>query len=216
MAVKPPLDKVEGVLGDGSRVVFRPIRPTDKAALRQGMRLLSPESRYHRFFAAVDNLSPDQLRYFTEIDYNDHFAWLAVLPDVRPPLGIGVARYIRLPKDPEAAEAAVTVLDDYQRHGIGTALLRLLARSAMEHGIERFVMAVMGENDAMMQLLQASGAVVDRWEDAIAYFHVDLPTSLEELEQTPAPTILRATAEGRLKGRAGPRGVGTRFQSDGS
>ena len=214
MAVSPPKDRVEGLLRDGARVVFRPIRPTDKAALRRGMKMLSPESRYHRFFAAVDHLSPAQLRYFTEIDYNDHFAWLAVLSDARPQLGIGVARYIRLPKDPEAAEAAVTVVDNYQRQSIGTALLRLLARSAIEHGIRRFVMAVLGENDAMLQLVQTSGAIVDRWEDGIAYVHVDLPGSLEELDQTPAPRILRATADGRLKGRAGPRGVGTRFLSN--
>ena len=215
MAVSPPRDRVEGLLRDGARLVFRPIRPTDKAALKRGMRLLSPESRYYRFFAAVDHLSPAQLRYFTEIDYNDHFAWLAVLSDARPQLAVGVARYIRLPSDPEAAEAAVTVLDSYQRQSIGTALLRLLARSAIEHGIRRFVLAVLGENDAMLQLLQISGAIVDRWQDGVAHVHVDLPGSLEELDQTPAPRILRATADGRLKGRAGPRGVGTRFLPDG-
>jgi GNAT superfamily N-acetyltransferase len=214
VAVTPPRDRIDGLLRDGARVVFRPIRPTDKATLKRGMRMLSPESRYHRFFAAVDHLSPAQLRYFTEVDYEDHFAWLAVLPDAKPELGIGVARYIRLPSDPKAAEAAVTVIDNYQHQGVGTALLRLLARSAIEHDIRRFVMAVLGDNDAMLQLMRATGAIVDRWQDGIAHVHVDLPNSLEELDQTPAPRILRATADGRLKGRAGPRGVGTRFLPD--
>ncbi|HEV3233195.1 MAG TPA: GNAT family N-acetyltransferase [Candidatus Dormibacteraeota bacterium] len=216
MRASPPKDRVDGMLRDGTWVIFRPIRPRDKAALKRGMAMLSPESRYHRFFAAIDSLSSAQLKYFTEIDYNDHFAWFAVLPDTHPPTGIGVARYIRLPNDPESAEAAVTVVDDYHRHGVGTALLRLLAGTAIEHGIKRFVLAVMGENEPMLHLLQATGAVVDSWEDGIAQVHVDLPATAEELAKTPAPEILRHTAEGRLKGRAGPRGVGTRFTGDDS
>lgn len=214
MPARPPQDQIEGLLQDGSRVLFRPILPGDKGALKQGMEMLSPESRYHRFFAAVDHLSPAMLRYFTEIDYHDHFAWMAILPDTTPPLGIGVARYIRLPNDPEAAEAAVTVVDDYQRHGIGSALLRVLARSAIEHGIRRFVMAVLGENEAMLQLVQESGAVIDGWRDGVAQLHVDIPASIEELDQTPSPRILRHAAEGRLRGRSGPKGVGVRFLGD--
>jgi ribosomal protein S18 acetylase RimI-like enzyme len=214
VAVSPVRETVDGLLRDGRFVFFRPIRPSDKAALKRGMKLLSPESRYHRFFAAVDHLSPKQLRYFTEVDYHDHFAWMAFLAGAKPPMALGVARYVRLLDDPEAAEAAVTVLDDYQRQGLGIALLRLLAGSAIERGIRRFVMAVMGDNEAMMQLLQTAGATVDRWEEGIAYLHVELPGTPEELAQTPVPKILRATAEGKLRGRAGPHGVGIRFLGD--
>ena len=180
------------------------------------MKLLSPESRYHRFFAAVDTLSPAQLRYFTEIDYQDHFAWIAFVEGTRPPLPVGVSRFIRLAGDPTAAEAAVTVVDEYQRQGVGSALMRLLAHSALERGVTQFVFAVMGDNEAMMRLLQSVGADLDHWADGIAYMHVALPATIEELDASPLPSILRATAEGRLRGRAGPQGVGVRFQGDGS
>lgn len=176
--------------------------------------MLSPESRYHRFFAPVDSLSAAQLRYFTEIDYHDHFAWLALLDGVRPPMGIGVARYIRSADDPEAAEAAVTVIDDYQRKGVASALLTLLAKSAIKHGVRRFVLAVMGDNEGMLNLLQAAGAKVDHWEEGVAYLHVELPATIEELAASPLPSILRATAEGRLLGQSGPKGAGVRFRTD--
>jgi GNAT superfamily N-acetyltransferase len=37
--------------------------------------------------------------------------------------GVGIARYIRDAEDPQAAEVAVTVLDHWQRRGLGTELL---------------------------------------------------------------------------------------------
>lgn len=216
MTVTFPGEKIEGVLGDGTRLVFRPIRPSDKALLRRGMKQLSPESRYNRFFAPVDHLSAAQLRYFTEIDHQDHVAWLGLFAEAKPPRAVGVARFIRLADDPEAAEAAVTVLDDHQRLGIGSALLELLARSAIERGIKRFVMAVMGQNEAMMNLLLERGATVDRWEEGVAYLHVELPASIDEIDSSPLPSILRASAEGKLNGQSGPRGAGVRFRGDDS
>ena len=77
-----PDDTVDGVLNDGTRVLFRPIRPNDKDVLRRGLENMSPESRYRRFFAPIDHFSDEQLAYLTEIDYQDHFAWLAFLPDL--------------------------------------------------------------------------------------------------------------------------------------
>jgi RimJ/RimL family protein N-acetyltransferase len=215
MAISIPDEKVIGSLRDGTPVTFRPIRPSDKALLRRGMSEMSPESRYHRFFAATDTLSPAQLRYFTEIDYQDHFAWVGYI-DTRPAQPVGVGRFIRLADRPTAAEAAVTIVDHYQRQGVGSAVMRLLAHSAIERGISQFVFAVMGDNEAMMHLLTSVGAQLDHWEEGIAYMHVDLPATIEELDASPLPSILRATAEGKLQGRAGPRGVGVRFEGHGS
>lgn len=42
------------------------------------------------------------------------------------PAGVGIARYVRSADDPHAADIAVTVIDDWQRRGFGSALLTQL------------------------------------------------------------------------------------------
>src|SRR6266536_88238 len=107
-------------LRDGTRILVRPILPVDKDRLREGFARLSQASRYRRFMTSMEALSDRQLRYFTEIDYSDHMAWVAMDPDHPAHPGLGVARYIRLAEDPTTAEAAVTVLDEQQGRGMGT------------------------------------------------------------------------------------------------
>jgi len=186
--------------------VFRPITPGDKILLQRGMELLSPESRYRRFFSEIDHLSDEQLRYFTEIDYDNHYAWLATAPDSPETPAVGVARYIRLPDDRTTAEGAVTVIDSYQGLGVGSALLLLLAGSAIQRGVRRFVMFVLGENEPMIGLLHQAGAVSQGSEGGVVRMTVPLPETIEEREQSAAPRIMRAAAEGKVEGRARPMG----------
>ena len=48
---------------------------------------------------------------------------------------MGVARFIRLADEPEVAEVAVTVIDAWQRRGLGTLLLEHLTDQARSQGI---------------------------------------------------------------------------------
>jgi len=205
-----PEERADGILKDGSRIIFRPITPADKELLRVGVERLSPESRYRRFFSPIAHLTDDQLAYLTEIDYVDHFAWIGILPGAGGE-GVAVGRWVRDPDNPESAEAAVTVADDYQSQGIGSALLVLMARTAIERGIKRFTLEVLGDNDPMLALMEHVGAIIDRREGGVVFMHVPLPASIEELEKTPAPAILKAAAEGRIQGEVGRRGIRTRF-----
>jgi GNAT superfamily N-acetyltransferase len=109
------------VLRDGSRIRLRQGHSSDKQLLLRGFERLSPESRYRRFLAAMPELSEEKVRYLTEIDHHDHEAIIAL--DERTGEGIGVARYIRDPERRDAAEVAVTVIDDWQGRGLGTLLL---------------------------------------------------------------------------------------------
>ncbi|MGH2755865.1 MAG: GNAT family N-acetyltransferase [Actinomycetota bacterium] len=193
----------EGSLPDGTRILFRPIRPDDKDRIRRGFELLSPESRYRRFFSSIDHLSEDDLRYLTEVDFQDHFAWLAVLPDQPSVPGAGVARWIRLADEPDVAEGAVTVIDSFQHQGIGSTLLWLAARSAIERGIRAFRVWVQGENAPILRMLHDAGVVPRKWEAGIAEVDIPLPSSADVFPRTPAPMVLRATAAGELSGQRG-------------
>ena len=193
-----PPDPFTVTLRDGTRALIRPIRPEDKERLAEGLRRLSPEARYARFHSVVDRLTPEQLRYLTEIDYADHMAWAAVNIDAPDEPGMGVARYVRLPQEPEIAEAAVTVADDYQGKGLGSLLLLTLCRSAIEHGIRTLRNYVLVDNDAMLGLLDELGAT--RHDEGEGVYRVDmpLPDHPDELPDTAAMRVLRATATDRL------------------
>lgn len=207
-----PSDTFETRLDDGTRLLFRPIRPDDKDRLREGMRKLSPESRYRRFFRHIDHLSQKQLVYLTEVDFENHFAWIVTRPDEPGEPGAAVGRWVRLKSDPSIAEGAVTVLDSFQGKGIGKTLLWLLARSAIQHGVTAFRAWTLGQNEPMLGMLKDLGAQPGRWEAGVMEVTVPLPDRIEDLERTPAPLVLRAAAEGAVDAHANPRQIaGTRL-----
>jgi GNAT superfamily N-acetyltransferase len=190
------LEPCDVTLRDGTRALIRPIQPEDKERLQQGMQQLSPHSRYLRFHMPVDELTPDQLRYLTEIDYDTHMAWVAVdLEDPARP-GMAVARYIRLHDDPSIAEAAVTVVDRYQGKGLGTLLLGMLARSARDAGVKVFRNYVLAENVQMLDLFAELGASRELEEDGVYRVDMPLPDDLDDLPNTPAGRVFRAVAQG--------------------
>ena len=135
--------------------MVRPIEPSDMNLLRRGLERLSDESRYRRFLSPVSRLNQSQLRYLTDLDHHDHEALIALEPDSGEALG--VARYVRTA--PEAAEFAVTVIDDWQGRGLGSALLDLLAGRAREEGITHFGALVLAENEEMLELLRRLGPI---------------------------------------------------------
>ena len=186
-------------LRDGSTILVRPIRADDKDALAAGLARLSTESRYRRFLRPVTSLSDRELRYLTEIDYTNHFAWVAADPQ-DPSNGFGVARYVRDPKDPEVAEAAVAVVDDQQSKGIGTVLMRLLVATALENGIKTFRGWVLGDNREVLGPLERIGARRSA-DGGVLKVEVDLETAFDGSSLQDA---LRAVAAGEFEPEPGP------------
>jgi GNAT superfamily N-acetyltransferase len=144
-------------LRDGSRVRIRRLRHSDSELLLRGFRRLSPESRYRRFLAPTPKLSTGAVRYLVEIDHRSHEALVAV--DEQRGEGVGVARYVRNPARPNAAEVAVTVVDDWQGRGLGMFLLEAITMRAREEGVDTFTALMLVENKQMMDLLRRLGAV---------------------------------------------------------
>ena len=100
-------------------------------------------------------MRPAELRYLTAVDHYEHVALVAVDPaseEIR-----GSARYIRLPARPDDAELAIEVIDDWQRRGLGRALLRALSDHARTSGIRRLVAIVSAENFPMQRILEPAG-----------------------------------------------------------
>src|SRR5215470_5354328 len=170
-----PRSAAEGrrvVLRDGSKVLIRQVQPADAALLADGFARLSPQSRRMRFLAKKDQLSPAELRYLTDIDHHDHEALGAL--DHADGRGVGVARYVRDAGDPQAAEIAVTVIDDWQGRGLGTELLGQLSERARREGIGRFTALVAAGNAAMTGLLRNMGAELVRYGPGTVEYEIAL------------------------------------------
>lgn len=156
-------------LRDGTQVRLRKIRPEDKALFVEGLRELSPRSRYLRFHEPRSSLSPTELVYLTEVDGERHFAIGALDESADPPRGLAVARFVVLDcSEPTVAEAACVVLDAAQGKGLGSVLLLRLAAAALERGVDVFRNEVLPENESMMGLLtqlfpEATVAKKDSW-----------------------------------------------------
>ena len=141
-------------LRNGTPILIRPIRPDDKRLLEDGLRNLSETSIQRRFLAPKTRFSRAELRYLTEVDGWDHVALVAESPTQPTRRLIGVARYVRLPDDPQAAEAAIVVADDFQRKGLGSLLVEELGRRARMRGISRFTATMSSDNVAAQRLFQ--------------------------------------------------------------
>jgi RimJ/RimL family protein N-acetyltransferase len=156
------------VLRDGFTVLIRQVHSADAPLLADGFARLSARSRQLRFLTPKKELSPAELRYFTDLDHHDHEALGALNhADGR---GVGIARYVRDADDPHTAEIAVTIVDDWQGLGLGTELVAQLSERARSEGIRRFTALVAADNPAMAGLLRNVRAeLVGREPGALQY-----------------------------------------------
>ncbi len=157
-------------LTQAAAVQIRPIRPADDVLLSDGFGRLGPESRRTRFLGPKKALTPAEVRYLTDVDHHDHEALVAL--DRIDGTGVGVARYIRDRHDAQTAEVAVTVIDDWQRRGIGTRLITRLRRRALAEGVSRFTALVLAENAGARQLLRrmpGGATLIERDDERLAY-----------------------------------------------
>src|SRR5690242_8826717 len=170
-------------LQDGTCVLLRPVASDDRERIQNGMMVLSSESRYFRFFTSAARLSDQQLSYFTEVDQLNHVAWVALDAISPKHPGIGSARFIRLKEEPTVAEMALTVIDDYQRRGLGTMLLALLCVLAGANGVRVLRAVVAGENTTMLKWLCRLGAAVS-FEQGEYRLNLTVPRDSTQLSKT--------------------------------
>ncbi len=126
---------------DGAELLLRPVLPGDAERFTDSGSF-SRETLYRRYQGATPSAAG--LVYLFEVDYVDHFVWVAVAGVDGP--AVAEARFIRDRDDPGSAEVALTVADAYQGRGIGALLLGALAVAARVDGITRFHARVLAEN----------------------------------------------------------------------
>ena len=174
---RPGAEGKRVVLRNGSEVLIRQVQSADAALLADGFARLGAKSRQLRFLTPKKELSPAELRYLTDIDHHDHEALGALSHPGGQ--GVGIARYFRNAEDPQAADIAVTVVDDWQGRGLGTELLAQLSDRARKEGIRRFTALVSADNEAVLGLLSNTNADLVHREFGTLEYEIPLVPSEE-------------------------------------
>jgi acetyltransferase len=143
-------------LADGTNITVRPIRPEDAQIEQSFVRKLSPQAKYFRFMQTLNELTPEMLVRFTQLDYNRELALIAVQEKAGSEIELGVARYVMNP-DGKSCEFALVVADEWQHRGIGSQLMTHLMEAAQERGFNSMDGEILADNQKMIDLVKSLG-----------------------------------------------------------
>ncbi len=143
-------------LRDGSRALIRAIRPQDREAERAFIEGLSSQARYYRFLGGLCHPSEEFLSRLTVIDPVREAAFIALDAGEVNSSIIGVSRF-SADSGGERCECAVTVSDNWQNRGLGTALMRHLINVARSRGMRTMYSVDLAGNAAMNDLARHLG-----------------------------------------------------------
>jgi len=141
---------------DSSSITIRPIRFTDMEMEADFMRRLSPTTKHFRFLGGVQELSPQLLRSFCDVDGHYSMAFVATIFEDGEEVEIGVSRYAPNANE-DFREMAVTVADKWQNHGIGTLLTEKLVEFSRAHGVKNLYSVDLADNTSMRELARDIG-----------------------------------------------------------
>ena len=141
-------------LPGGGQFTVRPIEPDDKPGLTDFFARLSEESRRRRFLGPKPKLTSRELAFLTEVDQRRHVAIVA-LDDAGAI--VGVARYAAWAAEPERADLAVAVVDEWHGRGLGSALGDRLVAQARASGLAALTGSTLAFNSPAKALLRRLG-----------------------------------------------------------
>ncbi|MDQ7090335.1 MAG: bifunctional acetate--CoA ligase family protein/GNAT family N-acetyltransferase [Methylococcales bacterium] len=147
-------------LPNGVDITIRPIRPEDASLEKDFVHSLSERSKYLRFIQSLQELTPEMIIRFTQIDYDREMAFIAVTEHEDMPKELAVGRYIMNP-DGHSVEFALVVSDQCQGLGIGAKIMTTLMQAAKYKGISFFEGEVLRVNKPMLSLTKKLGFSIE-------------------------------------------------------
>ena len=171
----PQFPRFETLWIKGHSITLRPVASNDKQLFGAFMQTLSDRSRRLRFLVPKQELNGSELRFMSEVDQNNHVAWVAVDAASGADELVAEARYVKLSEPRGTAEYAITVTDEFQGHGLGGKLMQILAQQARQNGIFTLRGTVAADNTAMLGFLRKRGAKINL--DAPGVLRADVPVA---------------------------------------
>jgi RimJ/RimL family protein N-acetyltransferase len=132
--------------------------PSDLPLLDAFAAQLSSETRRLRWFVPIPPEAIAQLWRQMLLSDPPQVAVVAETPGIQPSL-IGVAQLAISPTQPDSAEIAIVVRDDYQRDGVGGRLSEFIARIGEARGLRQLTATILSDNRAITPLLRTLGVV---------------------------------------------------------
>ena len=173
LAIRPyPSNYVKEITNrEGVEFTLRPIRPEDEPKMIAFHEKLSEQSVYLRYFRAFNLEQRTEHERLTRICYVDYDRSIALVAETADPKTgqqeiVAAGRLTRL-QNPEEAEFAMLVRDDFQRRGVGTQLLSHLLEFGANEGIQRVVAYMLPENRGMIEISEKLGFAMSREEDMV-------------------------------------------------
>lgn len=153
---------------DGTEIFFRPVKPTDEAALSGMLYSLSPSSVEKRYMTHTMTFPHKDVQHLANINYQNDLSVVSTVPGVSGEDIVGIAQYYLDPKT-QSAEVAFVVQDEWQQKGMGTLLLNYLTRVAKQRGVRRFYAKVLPKNKPMLAVFYNSGYKINTEFDGDVY-----------------------------------------------
>ncbi|MFH1975553.1 MAG: GNAT family N-acetyltransferase [Pseudomonadota bacterium] len=140
-------------LKSGKTVDFRPLLPSDEFEYRNFFYSLQEKTIYLRFFYKMKIFSHEVVqKQWASIDYRKNMSVIGLVQKGGHQEIIAIASYAM--EEPERAEVAFVVQEDYQGKGVASFLLDILEKIARENNYKGFSATVLRENPTMIHIFK--------------------------------------------------------------
>jgi acetyltransferase len=142
------------LLGDGSKVFARPVRPDDEPLILHLLQHVSKEDLRLRFFDSIKEFTHPFLVRLTQLDYARAMAFVAFDEASGNILGV-----VRVHSDPagETGEYAILLRSDLKGRGLGWALMQMIIEYGKSEGLKRIIGQILQENSVMLKMCRELG-----------------------------------------------------------
>jgi len=137
------------------RLFVRPLGHGDARTVMTLFERLGERSRRARFNGPKPCLRSSELRRLASVDADRHALVAHVESDAEP---VAIARLVRVGDE---AEIAFAVADEYQRRGIGSALVAELVADARAAGIKEVTALVASDNAGAVAIMRRIARALD-------------------------------------------------------
>jgi acyl-CoA hydrolase/GNAT superfamily N-acetyltransferase len=141
-------------LRDGRKVLLRPTRTSDTAAMQELFYRLSEEDVETRFLQKLTSLTDATAQYLCSVDYEEEMAFAAVVGPTAHERIVAASCYYLSPAT-GLAEVAYMVDPEWQGTGLGGILHRGLVEYARQHGARGMTADVLLGNSRMMRIFES-------------------------------------------------------------
>jgi acetyltransferase len=169
-------------LPDGRAVFLRPIRPEDEPLYGPFLARVTAEDVRLRFFGPIKEFNHAFLARFTNVDYQQAIAFIAL--DEKTGEMLGVAR-LHAHGDHGSGEYAILVRSDLKGHGLGWQLMQLIIEFARAKGFRAIDGQVLHENTTMLNMVAELGFDIQIDPSVPAISNVRLALASDALDRSP-------------------------------